>query len=383
MDGVTVSGTKSGNVVVSTAGSSNVTLKNSTHTLTGATEYLNFANIAGLTIGPNVTVSGDGYDAQAVYISACSDVLTIDGLTMTSTWPLKINASTLAIGSEIRNLSVDGARATAIFLVDTSGLDIVSPCTFANSAQSTAIDIGGTSNDIEIMGCTFNAGGGILLQDTANNINIQRNSIIGATSKGFMTQEASHDTIFSHNLVKNCGEVGVQNGGVNYHGTGHNHLASHNLLINNAGYNLSFHDTTHGWAYNNTSTLGGAIAGVDSFNGGFSVSSTGANATTSTGWTIKNNVSYNDGRADIPSLRLSTAAIPITALDYNLWYRASDPEDLISLDNNGTRITWTTYHTTNGNEPHSISADPLFVNPATEDFHLQAGSPLINAGVRP
>ena len=29
---------------------------------------------------------------------------------------------------------------------------------------------------------------------------------------------------------------------------------------------------------------------------------------------------------------------------------------------------------------HNINADPLFVDPATNDFHLQAGSPALHAG---
>lgn len=51
------------------------------------------------------------------------------------------------------------------------------------------------------------------------------------------------------------------------------------------------------------------------------------------------------------------------AEDYNLFF------------NNGANISGTV---TNG--AHSLTANPLFTNPTSDDYHLQVGSPVVGAG---
>jgi hypothetical protein len=43
--------------------------------------------------------------------------------------------------------------------------------------------------------------------------------------------------------------------------------------------------------------------------------------------------------------------------------------------------TWADWKTNSSQDAHSVNADPLFVSPATGDFHLQAASPAIDSGV--
>lgn len=63
------------------------------------------------------------------------------------------------------------------------------------------------------------------------------------------------------------------------------------------------------------------------------------------------------------------------AIDYNLYWRAdATPPFYVS-----TTITWAQWQAL-GYDANGLIADPLFVNAGT-DFHLQAGSPAINAGV--
>jgi hypothetical protein len=65
-------------------------------------------------------------------------------------------------------------------------------------------------------------------------------------------------------------------------------------------------------------------------------------------------------------------------VDYNLYY-ATAPGN--NWRWNGTTYNWTDWKATSGQDSHSPTmADPLFVTPGS-DFHLQAGSPAINAGV--
>jgi hypothetical protein len=64
-------------------------------------------------------------------------------------------------------------------------------------------------------------------------------------------------------------------------------------------------------------------------------------------------------------------------MDYNLYY----PIDNNAFTNGGgSDLSWTTYHTTNGNETHSQNADPKFISTVTPNFRLQSTSPAINMG---
>jgi hypothetical protein len=63
--------------------------------------------------------------------------------------------------------------------------------------------------------------------------------------------------------------------------------------------------------------------------------------------------------------------------DYNEYYNFSGTLAAFPSACGGFQ-TWNQYHTTHGNEPHGINADPLFVSPA--DVNLQSGSPAFKAG---
>ncbi len=48
---------------------------------------------------------------------------------------------------------------------------------------------------------------------------------------------------------------------------------------------------------------------------------------------------------------------------------------------NQSQIDWAGYLATSGQDAHSLTSEPLFVNPAAFDFSLQPASPLIGKGV--
>ena len=70
-------------------------------------------------------------------------------------------------------------------------------------------------------------------------------------------------------------------------------------------------------------------------------------------------------------------------IDYNLYFPTiGDPVTDTAYNWNGTAYDWADWKTNSGQDANSpIPADPTFVNIATPDFTLQAGSPAINAGV--
>ncbi len=70
--------------------------------------------------------------------------------------------------------------------------------------------------------------------------------------------------------------------------------------------------------------------------------------------------------------------------DYNIWYSRSDSE--IWLEGEQRDVTWDditsgAWTRESGQGGHDIVADPMFVDPESDDFHLREGSPAIDAGL--
>jgi len=89
------------------------------------------------------------------------------------------------------------------------------------------------------------------------------------------------------------------------------------------------------------------------------------------GHVVKNNIGYRD---DGESYVLLISASAIT--DYNDWYDPKNTQCISRWFNPMTLSEYKTY----GQGAHSIYQDPKFVNLAGNDFHLQPGSPCIDAG---
>jgi hypothetical protein len=97
---------------------------------------------------------------------------------------------------------------------------------------------------------------------------------------------------------------------------------------------------------------------------------------------VKNCIVANGGAGLIP-IEVSAAFVGgggSLSVDYNL-YQSSAASSVWKY--NGSALTFANWKTNSGQDAHSIAgSDPLFVDPTTAfDFHLQAGSPAMNAGV--
>ena len=93
-----------------------------------------------------------------------------------------------------------------------------------------------------------------------------------------------------------------------------------------------------------------------------------------------NNIVYAGPRCLISLNKSQADKTPPTIIDHNLYYCASGAEGSTWAGASSTITGFKRYVETTGNDRHSSFSDPLFVDPARNDFHLQSGSPAFAAG---
>jgi hypothetical protein len=96
---------------------------------------------------------------------------------------------------------------------------------------------------------------------------------------------------------------------------------------------------------------------------------------------FKNNVVYAGNRCliSVNKSRLEGGPPPVS-IDYNLYYCASGSQASEWKEYPATVKGFEKYVQSTGNDQHSHFADPRFVDPAKEDFHLRPDSPAVAAG---
>lgn len=95
---------------------------------------------------------------------------------------------------------------------------------------------------------------------------------------------------------------------------------------------------------------------------------------TTTGTLVKNNIVDAGGSY----LLVDTASETSAALDYNDWYGTASSTP---FSWGGTAYSFAGYKSAASQDAHSITGNPLFVNPGAAIFPIGSGSPAINAGV--
>lgn len=90
---------------------------------------------------------------------------------------------------------------------------------------------------------------------------------------------------------------------------------------------------------------------------------------------IKNNIFYTPGESPI-FMDMWPDSTADFVMDNNLWY----PVTGTPFNWNGVDMTFDEFVAATGNSQNAIKADPLFVDSANNDYHLNSNSPAIDAG---
>jgi hypothetical protein len=154
-----------------------------------------------------------------------------------------------------------------------------------------------------------------------------------------------------NNLIYGCNTAGVSIGGYGAERGGTDHCT----VINNTLYGNDTADTGSGefqMQFNMTNNV------------------------------FENNIVYAGSRCLMTSSKSGPvdSHTPAVSIDYNLYYCVSGAETSKWGWHPASYTGFINYVRTTGNDQHSRFADPRFVDPSKNDYHVQSGSPAISAG---
>jgi len=339
------------NVGIKTAGSSDITINNVSYTGNDFPFTITSSNDVILS-----SVSSTGNTLRSWYVNGASTNVDFTDCTQT-------NAGGYTVTDTANNVTFNGCTT-------------INPATTGFSTLLNAHDI--AYNDTVVA----NGGqGGYIAMDNVYNLTYNGSQAISTHNDGFVAANAAHDITWRNTYAYGNGDKTSTSAGDGFttHDTNYNIYCYSCISAYNTASGFAMTGTTSGKIYNsiayknagNWSLEGGGK--VDQNRGGFYIQLSGNNPTTGTGWDIKNSIGYENYPREI-----FVNTVPYATFDYNL-YKPTNNDVFATINSGGSNISWTTYHVTDGLEPHSLNADPKLVNPPT-DFHLQSSSPAIDSG---
>ena len=395
--------------------------------------------VRGGSYNEQVTINKSGSDAGGYIIlrNYAAEVPIIDG---TGTNPIGIPAlitisnqhHILVCGFEMRNLTAQGRNDTpaGIYVWDAS-YNIALCGNNIHNIENGAL--GGNAHGIAFYGRTTTAITNVLVED-----NIISNCVLG-TSESLVLNSNIDGFVVKDNIVHDNDNIGIDF--IGFEGYGSPDQARNGSCIRNTVYNIDFSQNRNYEGYKNADGIyvdGGTNIIIErnivhNCNLGIEVASEHSGRTTdyitvrsntiynsdvggllfggydnsvgaaancnfinntlynnnvdNQGWggeivmqwhctnnVVKNNVIYAaSGRRFINNENTSGSN---NVYDYNLYYSAG----ATWMWNNVEYSTFSAYRTACGQETHSLNTDPLFVDVANLDLHIQNGSPCVDAG---
>ena len=347
------------------------------------------------------------YTSPGIESGARNHAMTLNGQSYITVDGLILEKANHAVGSGVW---MNGAGATrnviensTIRLNNSAGITV-----FTTDAQSGGHTIrNNTIHDNGGHGITFNAGTDG--SSSGNETRISGNTIYNNNSFGVFAYTSW--AIIESNTVYSNGNVSTEYGGIHIWGgavddptanTGDNNIVRYNVSHSNISggndgtgiqldiysddnqvyYNLTYNNDGPGVAvfadqgnvvynnvaYDNCQDSSGELTTKSEFRVGDHASYTNTNTV------LKNNIGFAT-QANTYAVYVGSGVTTPT-IDSNLWYRAAGDWWWFGAGGGDVLATW------NGKSGvgDDLNSDPLFVNAATPDFHLQSGSPARDAG---
>ena len=293
--------------------------------------------------GATVTVRGG---VNGFRINSRSFV-TVRGFTVVDTTGHGINVTQSAhITIEDNNVSGSGTRALGatgrgISLATTTDSLVRRNVTHDNSDAGIFLGLGSTGNVVSGNRSSRNARGYV-------------RAAVGIDVRGASSQVSSN-VVFDN-----------EDSGINIWDG-----AANSRVVNNVSYRNGDHGIDNKGS-NNTRILSNTV---------YRATNSGIEVVNSTGVTLANNISADNGSSD-GNVFVDSLSAPTISLDYDLLHRSS-PGTIIDFD--GERYdTLAEFVAATGHEDHGRGGNPRFRNAAAGNFALTAGSPAIdsaNSGV--
>jgi len=195
-------------------------------------------------------------------------------------------------------------------------------------------------------------------------------------SAGGIYVDGGRDIVVENNTCHHC-DIGLEVGNEHTNRVTSGITVRNNLLFANkiAGIAFGGYDTDRGWV-TGCQFLNNTLHGNDtegSGTGEWMIQKAHDNV-------LRQNIT-STGSANIAATNYFSAAYSYNnSLDWNLWYGPGGADARTWVWQDSEHTGFTTYRAATGQDPHSLFGLPSFATPAGQDFHLQAGSPAIDAG---
>jgi parallel beta-helix repeat protein len=341
VDGFTVTDTTSYGIYVA-SGSSNVTISDNTVTDTGSHGIYLTTTSTAVTVTGNTVSGATGY---GIYVNTLSNI-TVSGNTVsdTSSYGIHVNSSSDVTVND-NDVSGAGERASGLTKY---GIKL------ANTTDS--LVSGNVSHD--------NSEAGVFLDADTNEVRVTENHTFG-NARGYARAAPGIDVRGFNNTVDRNISHDNEDSGLQFYTGSHDNLVVDNLTYGNGDHGIDDLNSTNQRIISNTV--------YDNVAAGINVEGT------STGATIENNISVNNG-INSPrthsNIRVDSNSTTGTTVDYNVVFLTTP--DTMYVWGKTSYTSLGAFQAATGQEAHGIQGDPQWVA-AGSNFHLQSGSPAIDS----